>query len=163
MTKKTKEYIKTNMPYFGKIKGKGRYSGIKAKAWSIVSDYTRLRDFIYYGRCVATGEKILDWRDGDAGHFYTMAGHGALIGFDVMNIHLQSKMSNKLSSASDGANFERELIERYGEEIIEYLNKVRNQTVKADDIFFLQKIKSIYGLFKELKEKYPHYNYPEYL
>lgn len=151
------------MPYYGKITSKGRYSGVKAKAWSILSDYVRCRDFVLYGRCVATGEKIMEWRDTDAGHFYTMAGHGALIGFSHLNIHAQSKMSNKLSSASDGLYFADTLKERYGKDILDTLRDMKNQTVKADDIYFLQKIKEVWSLFQELKAKYPNHNYPDYL
>ena len=164
MTKRTKQYIKDNFPYFGSITRKYRYKEIiKDKAWSLLSDYVRCRDFVKYGTCVATGNKITDWRDTDAGHFYTMAGNGALLGFSDMNVHAQSKISNKLSSAADGANFERELIRRYGKGIIASLDTMKHKTVKADDYFFIGKIAEIYTLFRQLKKDYPNCDYPKYI
>lgn len=151
------------MPYYGSIITKGRYSGVKAKAWAILSDYVRCRDFLRYGKCVATGERIYDWKITDAGHFIVMASNGALIGFSEMNVHMQGKHSNHLSSAEDGAEFERELIRRYGEGIIKHLKSIKLETVKADDIFFMSRIKHIYELFRELKEEYPSHDYPDYL
>lgn len=165
MTKHIKEYIKVNLPYFGSITRKYRYKSdpIKDKAWSLLSDYVRCRDFAKYGTCVATGVRISDWRESDAGHYYTMSGHGTLIGFDPMNVHMQSKISNKLSSAADGANFERTLIQRYGEEVIKHLKSVKLETVKADDIFFIGVIKKIWPMFQELTKQYPHISYPDYI
>jgi hypothetical protein len=163
VSKRIKEYIKLNLPYYGSIPSKGRYKGVKGKAWDILSDYTRCRDYVKYGRCVATGKRILDWKESDAGHFITMAGHGALVGFDEMNVHMQSKNSNQLSSAEDGAEFEREIIRRYGEGVTKHLKATKLETVKADDLFFLGRIKHIYKLFQELKAKYPNHNYPDYI
>lgn len=152
------------MPYFSKITRKHRFSDvIKDRAWSILSDYVRMRDWILYGTCVATGSKIAHWRDGDAGHFHSLGGHGACSGFDVLNVHLQSKHSNHLSSFADGAPFERELVRRYGEWIVDDLNRKKNTTVKADDFFFIAKIAEVYALFQDLKKQHPHHDYPEYL
>ncbi len=163
LTKRLKALIKAEMPYYGAITTKGRYTGVKAKAWAILSDYVRCRDFLRYGKCVATGERVYDWKGSDAGHFIVMASNGALIGFSEMNVHMQSKHSNHLSSAADGAEFERELIRRYGKEIITDLKNLKNATVKADDIFFLNRIKYIYKLFQKLKLEYPNHDYPEYI
>lgn len=164
MTKRIKEYIKENVPYFGSITRKYRYKEIiKDKAWSLLSDYVRCRDFVRYGTCVATGVRIADWRESDAGHFYNMANNGVLLGFDPMNVHMQSKISNKLSSAADGANFERTLIKRYGEGVIKHLKSQKVETVRADELFFIGVIKEIWKLFQELKTQYPSHNYPEYL
>lgn len=167
MTKFTQKHIKENLPYFGSISRKYRYKGanqaVKDKAWSLLSDYVRCRDFIKYGTCVATGNRIIDWRESDAGHFYTMSGHGALIGFDDMNVHMQSKNSNQLSSAADGAEFERTLIDRYGEGIIKHLRAIKMETVKADDLFFIKKIQEIWPKFRQLRKDYPDHTYPDYL
>ena len=167
MTKYTKKYLDENVPYFKSIVRKYRYSGssgaIKDKAWSLLSDYVRCRDFILYGTCVATGNRIADWRESDAGHFYTMSGHGALIGFDDMNVHMQSKNSNQLSSAADGAEFERTLVNRYGVGVLKHLRATKLETVKADDFFFIKKIQEIWPKFQDLKVQYPNHSYPDYL
>jgi hypothetical protein len=158
------EYIKLNLPYYGAIQRKYRYTDpIKDKAWSLLSDYVRCRDFVKYGTCVATGEHVSNWRETDAGHFYTMAGNTGLLGFSDMNVHMQKKISNKLSSAADGANFEREIIKRYGTEIMGKLQELKRSTVKADSLYFLGVIKETWGKFLFLKTLYPDCTYPEYL
>lgn len=162
MTKPVKKYIKENIPYFGKIGLKGRYSGVKAKSWSILSDYVRMRDFIKYGRCVATKVKIMYWRDGDAGHFTSMAGHGVESGFDPMNIHLQSKSSNGWGGNADGHAFGIELDRRYGSGTAEKLRQTR-PLVKDDDWYHLRKIEEIMGKFQALKKEHPDFDYPVYL
>lgn len=163
MTKQTNKYITDNIPYYGKIKTKGRYKGIKAKSWSILSDFVRMRDFIHYGTYVDTGQKVRDWKDGDAGHYISMAGHGVYSGFSQRNIHLQSKSGNGWGGQDIGYAFGKELIKRYGKN---YLNSLQEDTkvyAKDDDWFHLRKIEEIHSLFKELKEDYPNYNYPNYI
>lgn len=162
MTNQVKKYIKENIPYYGKIPLKSRYSGVKAKSWSILSDFVRMRDFILYGRCVATGVKIMDWRDGDAGHFTSMAGHGVESGFDPMNIHLQSKSSNGWGGNADGHAFGLELDRRYGSGTAKKLSQTRT-LVKDDDWYHLRKIEDIMGKFKALQKEHPDFDYPPYL
>lgn len=162
MTKQLKEAIK-QVPYFTKIISKSRYSGVKAKAWAILSDYVRMRDFIKYGVCISSSDKILHWRDTQAGHYETMGGHGAMVGFSDINIHAQSAMENKLSGMATGARYRDNLVARYGEQILVEIEKLKQQSVKADDWFFLEKIKEIYVKFQQLKKEYPDFDYPDYL
>lgn len=162
MTKQSKKLI-DELPYYKGIKRKYRYKDeIKDKAWSILSDFVRCRDFLWFGTCVATGQKINHWRDTDAGHFYSMSGHGALLGFSELNIHAQKSISNKLSSMSDGAYFKEELIRRYGEDIIKELGRMKRETVKADDFYFIERIEDIYAKFQLLKST-NDLDFPEYL
>lgn len=163
MTKRAKEYIKEKIPYYGKISRKNRYSDqLKDKAWTILSDYVRCRDFLSYGTCVATGSKINHWRDSDAGHYESMSGHGALLGFSDMNVHAQSAISNFLSSMADGARFKEELVRRYGEEYVKNIEIMKHQTVKADDWFFIGKIEEFHEKFLNLKNHY-ELDYPLYV
>lgn len=164
MTIQTKKYIKENIPYYGKIgPSKGRYKGIKGKAWDILSDYVRMRDWLRYKTSVSSGVRIEHWRDGDAGHYYSMSGHGAYLGFYELNIHLQGSMENKIGSAHSGAYYQQELVRRYGTKLLLDLAKYKNETVKADDWYFLERIEYIYGLFQELKKEYPNADYPKYI
>lgn len=152
MTKRAKDYIKDNLPYYKGITRKRRYSDeVKDKAWSILSDYVRCRDFLWFGTCVARGTRINDWRESDAGHYYSMSGHGTELGFSDMNVHMQSKNSNQLSSASDGAAYEKELIRRYGKSFMKELADMKNVSVKADDWYFIERIKDIAAKFQLLK------------
>lgn len=160
MLQRVKELVK-QLPYYGKITTKGRYTGVKAKAWAIVSDFVRMRDFIKYGKCVSCNKAIFDWHDGDAGHFISMGGHGALIGFHTDNIALQCKYCNQQSSFHLGVTFEDNLRKRKIN--VNALRNIATQTIKADDFYFLGVIKATYAAFLQLKEQYPDYTYPKYL
>ena len=163
MTKPIAKYIKENLPYYTKILGKKRYKGVKDKSWAILSDYVRMRDFILWdARCVATGEKIMNWKDGQAGHYRSMGGNGVESGFDPMNVHLQSAASNGWGGAAHGHMFGIELDRRYGSGTAEKLRQTR-PLVKDDDLYHLRKIQEIWGKFKALKKEHPDFDYPPYL
>jgi hypothetical protein len=160
VTQITKNYIKSNIPYFGKLVAL-RYTGIKGKAWRLISDFVRMRDFLKYGKCITCNQRINDWREIDAGHFISMSGHGALSGFSDENIHGQCKGDNMLSSYHQGKVFEQNIISRGYD--VDKIKKLANISVKADDWFFIKIIEITYNKFQKLKEEYPNENYPEYL
>jgi len=122
-----------------------------------------MRDFIKYGRCVATGMKFRDWKDGDAGHYHSMGGHGVYSGFSDLNIHLQSKTSNGFGGQADGHAFGEELKKRYGKNILKRLLLDTQIHAKDNDAFHYNKIQEIYEKFKKLKEENPNYRFPDYL
>jgi len=165
MTKNTKAYIKANLPYYGAIgPSKKRYKGIKGKAWDILSDYVRCRDFYRFkGECVSSGARLNHWRDGDAGHYISMAGHGAYLGFLPENIHLQGKNENQIGSMDTGARFRDTLFKRYGEALLANLELGKQKTVKADDWYFIQVIERMFKLFQQLKKEFPNADFPKYI
>lgn len=159
MNKRAKELTK-QIPNYGKITP-SRYKSIKGKAWKLLSDYVRLRDFILYKSCVSCGSQIKEWRDTDAGHYISMGGHGALTGFSPDNIHAQCKKCNLYASQHTGDYYTREITRRGID--VEKLKSQISKTVKADDFFFIEKIHEILDKFTKLKQEYPEYDYPEYL
>ncbi len=163
MTKRAKELIK-QIPNYGKIPTL-RYSGLKGKTWKILSDYVRVRDLILYKTCISSGKLITDWKDTDAGHYVSMGGHGALVGFSDINIHAQAKSDNAFGGMEAGARYRDELVRRYGKGILVQIDKLKNSTVKADDFFFIDKINEIREKFLKLKEDHPEYihTFPQYL
>jgi len=153
-----------SLSYFKKIKRKGRYTNvIKDKAWAILSDYVRMRDFLTYKKCVSSGKIIQSWRDTDAGHFESMGGNGASVGFYHLNIHAQSKIDNKISSMATGAKYRDELIARYGESVLSKIQEKKRETIKADEWYFISKIEETYGMFVKLKKEFPIADYPDYI
>lgn len=161
MTNQVKKYIKENLPFYGKITSKGRYTGVKDKAWAILSDYVRIRDWLKWKVCVTCGKVIEDYTLCDAGHFISMGGHGALSGFSDENIHGQCKHCNQQSSFHLGVDFEKTIILRGYD--INKIKQLSNISIKADDWFFIKIIETTYKKFQELKEEYPDENYPKYL
>lgn len=153
--------------YYKAIKRKYRYKSknleAKDKAWAILSDYTRMRDFARYRTCVSCGTPFERWKDSQGGHYIPMGAGGTSSGFFDLNVHGQCMHCNKFGEMEAGGNFKDELERRYGEEIIEQLKQVKRETVKADAWWYVKKIEEIYAKFKELKEEYPRFTYPNYL
>ena len=165
MTKQAQKFIKENLPYYGKI-GSATKRGkdtLAKKAWVITSEYVRMRDYIKYGYCVSCKKPCSVWENTDPAHYHTFAGNGALSAFNLMNIHMSCKYCNGFRGAVAGHEMAEEIKKRYGENITQELLKVKQQTVKADDFFYIGVIENVYSKFKELKEEYPDFIYPEYL
>lgn len=162
MTKQAQKYIKENLPYFTKINAL-RYTGIKGKAWRILTDYCRQRDFIKYGVCVSCGKSIQNWKECDGGHYIAMGGHGALIGFSEKNVNLQCSFCNLNASQHTGVIYRDTLVTRNGEAFLGELEALKSGSVKADDWYFISRIEKVYTMYQNLKEEYPDFEYPEYV
>lgn len=161
MTKQVKARLKL-IPYYKGITRKNRFTNpVKDKAWTLLSDFVRCRDFIKYKKCVSCGRTVAMWRILQGGHFINMSSNGASIGFSVKNVFGQCPFCNFQSSQHTGADFEREIVKRGIK--IQDLKKLQQQTVKADDWFFIAKIEEIWGLFQELKKEHDEFDFPEYL
>jgi len=137
----------------------GHGSGeLQKRLWRCVSDYSRLRDFYTYGKCVATGERLEDWHSCDSGHYIPYSTCNGMFKFDIWNVHAQSKKSNAWGGMIDGHNFGEELKRRYGENFLEEL-KLENRnhmSEKVENSLVVQEILDILELMKSLPEQ------PEY-
>jgi len=163
-------------PYFKKIPRKNRFKTkqksktirnqveAKDRAWAILSDYSRLRDFARYkGRCVSSGERVGHWRDFHSGHYASMGSCGASAGFYDLNVHGQTYYENMHGGMESGGRYKDELVKRYGEVVLTLIQEEKRKIVKADEFFFIKKIEEIYAKFQELREEYPDEEYPDYL
>lgn len=166
MTKRAQDYIKTNLPYYGKI-GSDTKRGkdtLAKKAWVITSEYVRLRDYIAYGYCVSCKKPCGVWRDTDPAHYHTFAGNGALSAFNLMNIHMSCKHCNGFRGAAAGHEMATEITKRYGKGILKDLIDTKNKSVKADDWFYIGTIENVYKHFVLLKDaNYGKADFPSYL
>lgn len=132
---------------------------LQQRLWRVCSDYVRLRDWYqYHGRCVATGEYIPTWQQGNAGHYYSYSICNSMFKFDIWNIHLQSATSNAWGGQSIGHAFGEELKRRYGDDFLEELRKENQSWIgkKVDNELVINEILDILDLMKSLPEK------PEY-
>jgi len=165
MTKKAEQYIRENLSYYSKIptNTKRGKDALAKKAWVITSDYIRMRDFIKYGFCASCKKTIVNWRESDPAHYHTFAGNGALLAFNDLNIHMSCKYCNGFRGAAAGHEMADEMARRYGDGILNELLVIKNQTTKADDWFYIDKIMEMYGKFQELKLNHPEYDYPNYI
>jgi len=90
---------------------------LKAEAWVVFSQYTRMRDClktqgtIDFGNCI-TCSKLLRRTEGDAGHFISRRFSATF--FDERNVHLQCKRCNG-PLGGETLKYRREIIKLYGE------------------------------------------------
>lgn len=93
------------------------------KAWKVVSDYVRERDFIKYGgKCVSCFRRLDRWQDGQAAHFKPWSTSNGLFKYELLNIHLSCPICNYGSGADVGFAYGEELKRRYGDDIVYVLS-----------------------------------------
>lgn len=79
--------------------------------------YIRTRD---EGKpCVSCG----NYRELQAGHFFSGGKYGALK-YDERNIHGQCKKCNYFGSMEEGARYEREIVNRIGQDAVDELHRI---------------------------------------
>lgn len=89
------------------------------KAWKVVSDYVRERDFKKYGgKCISCDRILERWEDGQAAHYFPWSVLNGLAKYDVNNIALSCAICNYGSGANIGYAFGNELKRRYGDGIL---------------------------------------------
>lgn len=97
------------------------------KAWKVVSDYVRQRDFLLYnGECVSCDFRFSDWHYGHAGHFKPWTMSNAMHKFSTKGIALQCPTCNynlKRSNAVTGHIFAEKLQQRLGPNILRDLEQ----------------------------------------
>lgn len=132
---------------------------IQKRLWKLVSDFTRIRDFHAYGKCVATGKPISHWKEGDAGHYIGYTSCNGMFKFDIWNVHLQSSNSNAWGDQSTGFNFGEELKRRYGENFLEEL-KAENKLHVNEKLYkqtLVEEMEEIIEMMKSLPEQPDYY------
>lgn len=142
-----------SIPFNKKSHGTG---DLQKRLWTLVSAYTRIRDWHQYGgRCVATGEYISDWREGNGGHYYSYSICHSMFKFDIWNVHLQSARSNAWGGQSIGHSFGEELKRRYGDDFLEELRRENQSWMgkKVDNEMVVNEILDILDLMKSLPEQ----------
>lgn len=99
------------------------------KAWKVVSDYVREKDFILYGgKCVSCPRIIPTVQDGDAGHFKPWSNCHGMMKFYTKNIALQCQFCNRYRSGIEaGYYFGEALKRRHGENFIEEFETLNEQ------------------------------------
>ena len=96
----------------------------------VFSEFIRLRDTDEngWGYCCDTGKKI-HWKEANAGHFFSVKGNPALM-FEENNVHLQSRMSNKMMRNSITYNYFLYMEKKVGREEMDRMAKLRGEPFK---------------------------------
>ena len=101
--------------------------------WWLVSRYCRMRDARKYGVCISCGRQLLHFQEGDAGHFAPAQGCGIGLLFDLHNVNLECSRCNS-KDAGHLIGYRRGLIERYGVEVVEDIERRYQAHQKAPGV-----------------------------
>lgn len=122
--------------WFSKLKpGSHGNTPSQKKAWKVVSDYVRERDWKkYYGFCAdGCGTRIEDWRNGDCGHYLAWSVCHGLFKYELTNLVLQSSNCNRRSDGVIGHGLGEELKCRYNEGHLDWI-ELENEKYRGKKI-----------------------------
>lgn len=131
-----KRSIRRKTPLKSKVKKKPSISKLKKDLWAIVSPFIRNRDKFICITCGKTGSggQI------HAGHFLPSGNCGALLRYHPRNIHAQCYFEN-INLGGNGAVYYTKMVNKYGQDYVNKLFDIKNQTtIKADTTFYLELI-----------------------
>lgn len=103
-------------------------SSLKKKCWKLCSEYNRRKDcnFKGYTACVTCG-RIKHWKELQGGHFIPSRCNSIL--FDDRGIHAQCYGCN-CGQGGMWVEYEEYMLDRYGEEVVKELKRLKTQTKK---------------------------------
>jgi hypothetical protein len=133
--KKPKKKLKIKTP---------KLSTVKRKAWEAFSLYIRTRD---KGICISCGRQD-EIKNMDAGHYIAKT-RGLSIYFDEQNVAAQCRACNRFS-AGNLPSYALALRQRYGEGILEELDKRRREIKKYSVMEYQELIEHYKELLKTL-------------
>lgn len=108
---------------------------LKKILWKLVSDRIRERDNYF---CFTSGKKV-SGSGAHCGHMFPSGSCGALLRYHPKNLHCQSYDEN-INQGGNGAIYAIKFIQKYGQAEMDKLLKLKNRTIKADEIFYLNLI-----------------------
>ena len=101
-----------------------RYTGPKGTYWKHFAKAIRERDLHKYGTCISCGSKLVEGKF-DAGHYVPASNCGFALLFDPKNVHGECKGCNGFDEFHL-VGYRKGLLERYGQEFVEDLEKRRD-------------------------------------
>ena len=111
-------------------------SKLQRKLWELCKQIIRSRDG---NICVICGKCNLDGSGWHTGHFIPSSTCGALLRYDIRNLHSSCYNCN-INLGGNGAMFYVTLVKKFGQDFVDKLFQDKNQTIKADFIFYEHKI-----------------------
>lgn len=115
-------------------------SELKEIAWKLFSEKVRRgeADSRGYVKCVSCGI-TKHWKEGDAGHWPSIAGRNNSILFEKRGVHFQCKQCNIFKSGNP-LGYDEYMKKRYGRKVMDELIKLKRQTVKYDKLDYIEMI-----------------------
>lgn len=90
-------------------------------------------------QCYTCSKLITENKDAHTGHFIPSSICGALLRYDIRNLRVQCYRCN-IWLTGNGSQFYKNLVEKEGQEYVDELFKLKNQSIKADVIFYMKQI-----------------------
>lgn len=126
---------------------KNPVKALKVKLWELCKQITRLKYGNVCYTCGATGLEGSNWH---TAHFIASSVCGAYLRYDLRNLRPGCYRCN-ISLAGNGAHFYKNLVEREGQQYVDQIFQDKQKTIKADIIFFQDKIKEYEDLLRVLQ------------
>ena len=117
---------------------------VKARLWELCKQITRLK---YGNVCYTCGKTGLEGGGWQTGHFIASSVGGASLRYNLDNLRPQCYYCN-INLGGNGSYFYKNLVEREGQEYVDNLFKIKQQTIKVDIWWFQEKIKEYENLLR---------------
>ena len=120
---------------------------LKKRLWVIFSHYIRQRDADENGmtKCISC-DMVKHWREMDCGHFLPKS-LGLSVYFVETNNHQQCQKCN-LFLQGNQYNYALALKKRYGDDIIDKLEQIKNTPLKLSRVDYMELIEKYKALIK---------------
>ena len=118
-----------------KKKSKQKISVLKRKLWTLFSKYIRERDNY---TCITCGQKNTG-SGMHAGHYIPKSVGGNALYFNEQNVNAQCFRCN-IHLGGFGSMYHQKMVEKYGQEAVDELWKLKQQIVKHDVEWYEEKI-----------------------
>ena len=118
----------------------------KNKLWELCKEITRLK---FGNTCFTCGKTGLESSNWQTGHFIPSSVGGASLRYNLDNLRIQCYFCN-VNAGGNGAVFYRKLVEKEGQKYVDRLFALKKIIIKADILFYKQKIFDYERLFKQL-------------
>lgn len=106
-------------------------TSLKNKLWKIVSKRIKERDKYI---CFTSGKKV-EGTNAHCGHMFPSGSCGAVLRYHPLNLHCQSYYEN-INQGGNGAVYAINFINKYGQEKMDILLRLKNKSIKADSFFY---------------------------
>jgi hypothetical protein len=115
---------------------------LKIKLWELCRHITRATYIKEDGcwDCFTCGKHIDVPAKAQTGHFIPSASGGAFLRYDLRNLRIQCYHCN-INLGGNGSFFYKNLVEEKGQDYVDQIFKDKHKTVKADWVWFEEKIK----------------------
>ena len=120
---------------------------LRTRLWQLCREIPILK---YGNTCFTCGRSNLTGSNRQLGHFIPNSVGGASLRYNLDNLRIQCYFCN-INAGGNGAIYYKNMVEREGQEFVDNLFRLKNQIIKADEIWFKNKIKEYEEILKDLQ------------